>query len=163
MRELEFPAYPPVTGPRLRWSAIFAGAAVALAVLASLHTLGALGSSWAAIASGVAAYGAGGWFASRLSDSGRHADGVLYGLVAWAVVTLVMFYSPAFAARVMPPMAAYGTPVFLVVLCEAAAAAFGGAAGARLYLPVPIAEYRERRPGRPAPPPEEITPLRRQP
>jgi len=84
---------------------------------------------------------------------------VLYGLVAWAVVTLVMLYSPAFAARVMPPLAAHGVPVFLVILCEAAAAAFGGAAGARLYLPVPIEDYRAGRPGRRAPPVEEIVPV----
>lgn len=164
MRELDFPIYPTAAGPRLRWSPIFAGAAVTLAATAGLNILGVgLGllpaaaspisapvdvraGAWWTLASGVAAFWAGGWFASRLSDSGRRSDGVLYGLVAWATSTIGALYVPAFALGGVLSIAATGVFVFATIALEAAAAALGGLAGARLYLPVPITEYRRSHP-----------------
>lgn len=161
MRELEFPIYPLAVGPRLRWAAVAAGAAIALAVTVTLTVLGVglklfpgstsaaapatgigLAASWWSLGAGVAAYLAGGWFASRLSDCGRRADGVLYGLVTWAAGTLASVYLPAFALGAGTSISAAGTFAFATLALEAAAAALGGLAGARLYLPVPIAEYR---------------------
>lgn len=164
MKELEFPTYPSATGPRLRWSAVLAGAAVALAVTASLNILGVglgllpaaasaaaapagaasagPGSSWWTPASGVAAYWLGGWFTGRLSTSGHRSDGVIYGLVTWAASALAAVYVPAFALGGVLSIAASGVFVFATIALEAAAAALGGLVGARLYLPVPITEYR---------------------
>jgi hypothetical protein len=162
MKELEFPIYPAAAGPRLRWAAIFAGATIALAVIVSLNMLGvglgvfpaaasaaaapaaALGpaASWWTLGAGVGASGLGGWFSSRLSDCGRRADGVLYGLVTWGASTLASVYVPAFALGGGQWIAGSGTFVFSTVALQALAAAIGGVAGARLYLPVPITEYR---------------------
>jgi hypothetical protein len=103
------------------------------------------GASWWTLVSGGAAYGLGGWFSSRLSDSGRRADGVIYGLVTWAATTLAAVYVPAFALGGVLSLAASGAFVFATLALQAAAAALGGAAGARLYLPVPITEYRRGR------------------
>jgi hypothetical protein len=164
MRELEFPIYPVAAGPRLRWSAVAAGSAVTLAMTAGLNILGVglnllpaaaspvaapvdiRAGAWWTLASGVAAFWAGGWFASRLSDCGRRGDGVLYGLVAWAASTLAAFYVPAFALGGVLSIAATGLFVAATIALEAAAAALGGLAGARLYLPVPISEYRRAHP-----------------
>lgn len=163
MKELEFPTYPSATGPRLRWTAILAGASVALAAITSLNILGVglgvlpaaasavpavpaaaagpLASGWTC-ACGVAAYWLGSWFSGRLSDSGRRSDGVIYGLVTWAVSTLAAVYVPAFALGGVLTLPASGVFVFATIALEAGAAALGGLTGARLYLPVPITEYR---------------------
>lgn len=164
MRELEFPIYPVAAGPRLRWGAVIAGAAMAMAVTVALNVLGVglrifpgagpaaapaaaigLSASWWSLGAGIAAYAAGGWFASRLSDCGRRADGVLYGLVTWAAATLASVYAPAFALGGGAGVTASGIFAFATLALQAGAAALGGAAGGRLYLPVPIAEYRRHR------------------
>lgn len=161
MKELEYPTYPLGEGPRLRWSAILAGSAIALAVIVSFNVLGvALGffpgaapaaapavglgfsASWWTMGSGVAAHAAGAWFASRLSDCGGRGDGVLYGLVTWAFSTLAAVYVPAFALGGGIGLAGPGAIAFGTIALQAVAAALGGMAGARLYLPVPITEFR---------------------
>jgi hypothetical protein len=164
MRELDFPIYPVAAGPRLRWSSILAGAAVTLAVTTALNVLGVgLGllpaaasplsppidvraGAWWTLSSGVIAFGLGAWVASRLSDSGRRGDGVLYGLVCWSASTLASVYVPAFALGGVLSIAASGVFVFVTIALEAASAALGGLAGARLFLPVPITEYRRAHP-----------------
>lgn len=98
--------------------------------------------SWWMLASTVAAHWLGAWFASRLSDSGRRSDGVIYGVVTWAAATLASIYVPAVALGGVLSIAATGVFVFATIALQAAAAALGGLAGARLYLPVPISDYR---------------------
>lgn len=245
MKELDYPTYPSTTGPRLEWSAVFAGTAISLAVLAGLMVLGVsigflaapgagdaqglarglgIGGSAYILASGIASFYLGGWFASRLSNAGRPADGVLYGLVSWSATTLVaafLFTSaltglmgsamgvvgqaaqgvgqgagggiaqgggdigerlgsvgrqirdqvqsvtgeggggqaqqagaeqggagggvPQEAETASQAAGAFGLFGFLLMLCEAIAAAIGGRVGARLYRPVPINQYHPRR------------------
>lgn len=90
----------------IRWSAIFAGVVVGIAVQAMLGLLGFAGglSSMSSVYSGESAsFGpmlwamvsllisafAGGFFAARFSGSRRRADGALYGAVNWAVSVLL--------------------------------------------------------------------------
>ena len=40
MREMEYPAYPAASGPRVRWSSVLAGSVMTVAVLACLDILG---------------------------------------------------------------------------------------------------------------------------
>lgn len=167
MREMEYPAYPAASGPRVRWSSVLAGSAITIAVLASLDILGlglgyepaaaagAVPSSvtsgavpagaWWTLGSSLLAFFFGGWVASRLSDSGRRSDGVLFALVSWAVSALTALYFPAASLGGAMTIAASGVFMFLTLVAQAWAAGFGGFAGARLYLPVPAAEYRRHR------------------
>ncbi|HEX4048630.1 MAG TPA: hypothetical protein VH309_12375 [Elusimicrobiota bacterium] len=160
---MEFPAYPSAVGPRLRWSAVFAGVVVTLALLAALNILGvglnflaaagaevaagavpgATAGNWWTLLSGIAAFYAGAWFAARLSDSGRRADGVIFGLVAWATAALVSIFLPAAALGGVMTIGASGLFVFAAIALQAGASALGGLTGARLYLPVPVTEYRK--------------------
>ncbi len=164
MREMEYPSYPASAGPRLHWSAIFAGAATTLAFVACLNVLGVglnqlpaaagavppnafagyagQGGVWWTAFSGVVAYFCGGWLASRLCDSGRRSDGAFYGLVSWSAATLAALYLPAFALGGVLSIAASGVTVFAILVGEAIAAAVGGVVGARLYVPVPVEQYR---------------------
>ena len=166
MREMEYPAYPSVAGPRLRWSSILAGSAMTVAVLASLNVLGiglgysppaaagaipstvtagaVGGGAWWTLGAGLVAFYLGGWFSSRLSDSGRRCDGAIYGLVSWAVAALAPVFWPSAAFGGALTAAAPGVFVFMTLAAHAAAAGFGGVAGARLYLPVPVGDYRKR-------------------
>lgn len=238
MREIEYPSYSSIAGPRLHWSSIFAGTVMCMAVMATLMILGAgigflaapaadsgrglaaglgIGGAGYMLVSGLVSFYTGGWFASRLSDCGRPADGVLYGLVSWGVATLVgafMFTTAvtgvlsaaggavaktasgtaqgvgaAASARAgdgsiedrirsagdelrrqarrtrqdvgggnvdrgdiaekaetaSQAAGAVGIAGFVTLLLEGLAAALGGRAGARLYLPVPVGEFRGRR------------------
>ncbi|HXS99217.1 MAG TPA: hypothetical protein VN915_00915 [Elusimicrobiota bacterium] len=164
---MEYPAYPAASGPRVRWSSVLAGSALTVAVLASLDILGlglgyypaaaaaAIPSSvtsgavpagaWWTLGASLPAFFLGGWIASRLSDSGRRSDGVIFGLVSWAVSALTALYFPAASLGGAMTVAASGVFMFLTLLAQAWAAALGGFAGARLYLPVPAAEYRRHR------------------
>jgi hypothetical protein len=89
----------------MRWGAVFAGLAVGLAVHLLLMILGAAAGfsalnagaaaqmsvtagTWNIISTLAAAF-CGGYVAARTSGLGRAADGVLYGLVAWGVTTLL--------------------------------------------------------------------------
>ncbi|MBI4347206.1 MAG: hypothetical protein HY553_10150 [Elusimicrobia bacterium] len=158
MRELEYPSYPTSTGPRLRWSEIFAGSAVTLALLAAFNALGiGLGlqpsdvdfaiapKAWWAPACGVVAFFVGGWCASRLSDSGGRSDGVLYGVICWAAATVLSVLWPFDALGGLQDLGLSGIVVCAMILLEAAAAGLGGILGARLYLPVPVSEYHRTR------------------
>jgi hypothetical protein len=166
MREMEYPAYPAASGPRVRWSSVFAGSVMTTAVLATLNILGlglgyypaaaggavpgsaafgaAPAGAWWSLGASVLAFFFGGWLASRLSDSGRRSDGVLFGLVAWAVSALAAMYFPAASLGGALTAASSGVFVFLTLLAQAIAGGIGGFLGARLYLPVPATEYRRR-------------------
>ena len=90
----------------IRWSAIFAGVVVGIAVQAMLGLLGFAGGLssmsgvysgesasfgpmlWAMVSLLVSAF-AGGFFAARFSGSRRRGDGALYGAVNWAVSVLL--------------------------------------------------------------------------
>lgn len=168
MREMEYPSYSAGSaGPRLNWSAVLAGSAVTLAALACLNVLGVglnllpaaasadgaipaatagPGVIWWPSLSGIGSFYLGGWIASRLCDSGRRADGVIFGIVSWAVSTLATVYVPAFALGGTLSIAASGATAFATMALEAAAAALGGSAGARLYLPVPVDQFRRTHP-----------------
>lgn len=93
---------------RVSWPAIFAGVALALAVQLLLNLLGVgVGAAvfdldgagsvsiasglWFAL-SGVIAALTGGFAASRLSGRAGTTTGVLHGLTAWAVTTLIVVY-----------------------------------------------------------------------
>jgi hypothetical protein len=106
---------------RVSWGAIFAGAAIATAVMVLLGLLGvAIGATisdpvsgdtpsakafgigaglwW--IVSGILALLAGGWAAARMAGLRRKGEGPLHGLVTWAVTTigLVVLMSSAIGA-----------------------------------------------------------------
>lgn len=106
---------------RVSWGAIFAGAAIAMAIMVLLGLLGvAIGATisdpvsgdtpsaeaygvgaglwW--IVSGILALLAGGWAAARLAGLRRKGEGPLHGLVTWAVTTtaLVLLMSSAIGA-----------------------------------------------------------------
>ena len=158
MRELTYPSYPAASGPRLFWPAIAAGTAVSAAVtgclilagltlglldpagLAAPRTLGPAGG-FVLLVSCSAGFFAGGWTASRLSDSGRDADGMIYGLVTWAAAACAGMALFALSVGAGRAAGALGTAELISVAAAALAAAAGGRAGARLYLPVPVAEF----------------------
>lgn len=176
MRELDYPTYAmsSAAGPRLRWSSIFAGCVMWLATMACLGLLGAgigfmaapnggagadatslgiIGAAYLAACGIVSAF-VGSWVASRLTDSGRAADGVIYGLVCWATTTLVSVLliggaaGGLFASEALTRASAFSTAGIMglygfgLMVVEAIAAALGGRAGARLYVPVPVSEFR---------------------
>lgn len=93
--------------PAIRWGAVLAGVAVGISVQLALTLLGvATGLSatdvattegstlgrgalmWAGVSMLIAAL-AGGYVAARMSGLKRKADGVLHGVVAWSVTTLL--------------------------------------------------------------------------
>lgn len=91
--------------PAIRWSAVLAGVAVGVSVQLVLSLLGiASGLSavdieqrdypgvgpliWAGVSMLIAAF-VGGYVAARMSGLKRKADGVLHGVVSWAVTTLL--------------------------------------------------------------------------
>lgn len=97
---------------RISWGAVFAGALLALITELALSLLGAgiglstvdplqeqnpvngLGTGavvWYGISTLVALY-VGGLVAGRLAGAPRRADGLLHGLLSWALVTLFTFY-----------------------------------------------------------------------
>lgn len=159
MRELEYPMYPSAAGPRLRWSEIAAGAAVTLSLLAAFNFLGVgLGfvptgaeilpvapKAWWPVLVGALSFFTGAWFASRLSDSGGRSDGVIYGVVSWAAATLGMLVLPIDIFGGLLDAPASGVLVFASMIAHCLAAAAGGLAGARFYVPVPVAEYHRTR------------------
>jgi len=96
---------------RVSWGAIFAGAAIATAIMVLLGLLGiAIGATisdpisgdtpsakafgigaglwW--IVSGILALLAGGWASARMAGLRRKGEGPLHGLVTWAVTTLAL-------------------------------------------------------------------------
>jgi hypothetical protein len=95
----------------ISWGAILAGIAVTMVIYIGLNLLGlAVGASvidmmedplsfefatgtvvWIA-ASGLISLFAGGWVAGRMSRSYSEVDGVVHGIVVWAVASLVMFF-----------------------------------------------------------------------
>lgn len=98
---------------RIAWGAVFAGVVLAIGIQVLLNMLGAgigastidplrgdtpnaevLGISAALwwILSGLIALFIGGWTAARLAGIPRQVDGMLHGLLAWALSTLVVFY-----------------------------------------------------------------------
>lgn len=102
----------PAAIKRASWGAIFAGATVALVLQlmlnllgiaaglgavdltsggASLQDLGVGAAIWLAIAT-IIAFFTGGWVAGRLAGLPRMLDGLLHGVVAWAVGSFVIFY-----------------------------------------------------------------------
>ncbi len=114
---LESPVYaaPQAYAPpqrRISWGAVFAGALLALITELALSLLGAgiglstidplqeqnpvngLGTGaviWYGLSTLVALY-VGGLVAGRLAGAPRRADGLLHGLLSWALVTLFTFY-----------------------------------------------------------------------
>lgn len=105
----------PASIRRVSWGAIFGGAVVALVVQLALNLLGlaiglgaidpatetnplsglGLGAGiWLALSTVVALF-IGGWAAGRLAGLPRRKDGLLHGVIAWAVVTLFTFYMVA--------------------------------------------------------------------
>ncbi len=108
---LESPAYA-APHKRISWGAVFAGALLALVTELGLGLLGAgsglstidplqeqnpmsgIGTGaiiWYGLSTLVALY-AGGLVAGRLAGAARRADGLLHGLLSWALVTLFTFY-----------------------------------------------------------------------
>ena len=163
MREMDYPLYPSLSGPRLYWSAILGGAVINLALMMTARALGvSLGIVAAPTAAastalpigqgpvgplflwacGFAAFFFGGWVASRLSTSGRPSDGVIHGLVAWATALVsVPFLYSALVGGLFGAVA-FGKVGLGMMITTGVAAAFGGRFGARLYRPVPIEEYK---------------------
>ncbi len=104
--------------PAVRWGAIFAGVAAGVSVqlvltlfgiatglssteVADLNGGAAMGALlWAGVSMLVAAF-VGGYVAARMSGLHRKADGVLHGLVSWAVTTLLFASVAAFAGGSM--------------------------------------------------------------
>ncbi len=91
--------------PAIRWGAVFAGVAVGVSVQLALTLLGiasGLSSSdvnqgdtagmgplvWAGLSMLIAAF-IGGYVSARMTGLKRKVDGVLHGVVAWAVTTLL--------------------------------------------------------------------------
>jgi hypothetical protein len=101
----------PVGLRHISWGAILAGIAVTMVIYIALNLLGlAVGASvidmledplsfefatgtvvWIA-ASGLISLFAGGWVAGRMSRSYHEVDGMVHGIVVWAVASLVMFF-----------------------------------------------------------------------
>jgi hypothetical protein len=166
MREMEYPSYPALSGPRLYWSAVLGGTVIDLALMMVSRALGVslgivaaptatastalpigqgIGGPLFLWACGFAAFFCGGWVASRLSTSGRPSDGVIYGLVSWAAALVaVPFLYSALVGGLFGPVA-FGKVGLGMMLTTGVAAALGGSFGARLYRPVPIEEYRTTR------------------
>ena len=103
---------PPSAIKRISWGAILAGAFIALVVQLGLGLLGlAIGLGaidpgteanplsgigigtgiWLAISTLIALF-AGGYVAARMAGLPRRPDGILHGLVAWSLVTVLTFY-----------------------------------------------------------------------
>ena len=101
---------PPVR--RISWRSIFAGVVVALVLQLTLNLLGLSvgagvidpaseqdplngigigGGIWLVI-SGVIALFAGGWTAGHLANMPKAMDGILHGILAWGLITLLSFY-----------------------------------------------------------------------
>lgn len=97
---------------RISWGAILAGVLIAVVIQISLSLLGlgiglstidpktdahplsglGIGSAiWYIVSSLIALY-AGGWIAGRLSPTKRLFDGIIHGILAWSLVTLVTLY-----------------------------------------------------------------------
>ncbi len=97
---------------RISWGAVFAGVLIAVVVQIALSLLGlgiglstidpktdahptsglGIGSAiWYMLSSLIALF-AGGWIAGRLSPTKRVFDGIIHGLLAWSLVTLVTLY-----------------------------------------------------------------------
>lgn len=91
--------------PAVRWGAVLAGVTVGISVQlvltllgiasglsgpspAQVHPVGSLALLWAGISMLLAAF-VGGYVAARMSGLKRKADGILHGVVAWAVTTLL--------------------------------------------------------------------------
>ncbi|MGH8470416.1 MAG: PhnA-like protein, partial [Gammaproteobacteria bacterium] len=98
---------------RIAWGAVFAGVILAIGIQVLLNMLGTgigastidplrgntpdadvLGMSAAVwwILSSLIALFVGGWTAARLAGIPRQVDGMLHGLLAWGLSTLVVFY-----------------------------------------------------------------------
>ncbi len=105
-------ARPPITS-RVAWSAVFAGGILAFGGQAllgllgagvgfstvdplqgdtpSLTTMGTAAMLWL-LFSGLVSLFFGGWVAGRLSGTTSKGEGMLHGLLAWALSTLIVFY-----------------------------------------------------------------------
>lgn len=127
--------------PVIRWGAVFAGVAVGVCVQLVLTLLGiATGLSstsvtegepvgvgpllWAGVSMLIAAY-VGGYVAARMTGLKRKVDGVLHGVVSWAVTTLL------FATLATSAGGAMMSGIFTNVMpaTSAGAGASGGTAG----------------------------------
>jgi hypothetical protein len=103
--------------PAIRWGAVFAGVAVGVSVQLALTLLGiASGLSstdvsqgetvgmgpliWAGLSMLIAAF-IGGYVAARMTGLKRKVDGVLHGVVAWAVTTLLFAFLATSAGGTM--------------------------------------------------------------
>ncbi len=104
---------------RISWNAIFAGVIIALTVASLLNLLGlglgltaftantdvaatiGIGSIIWLIFSGIVAMLIGGWVAGALADIAQPAEGILHGLVTWALATLFTFMLMATATGVL--------------------------------------------------------------
>ncbi|MET0299900.1 MAG: hypothetical protein ABW036_09065 [Flavitalea sp.] len=100
------------TFKRISWAAVFAGVLIAIVIQISLTLLGmgiglstvdpleennpvaGLGIAAAIwyVVSGLVALFAGGWVAGRLARSPRMSEGVIHGLLSWALMTMVVLY-----------------------------------------------------------------------
>ena len=94
----------PTLCPRTSWAAVFAGVTVALMTNLMISVLGiSVGISAIDLGAGAVAIGAGlwwivggltalffgGWIAGHLSDTWRTSDGIIHGLLVWAVSSLL--------------------------------------------------------------------------
>lgn len=100
------------TVKRISWGSVFAGVLIAIVIQLALSLLGigiglstvdpmteanpmaGLGTGtaiWYAFSSLIALF-AGGWIAGRLAQTPRLFDGIIHGLLAWSLVTLLTFY-----------------------------------------------------------------------
>lgn len=111
-RDAEEPERAVAVVSRVSWGAIFGGTVVVLVLMMTLNMLGlgigllsinpgeeanpleGLGTGAAIwwIASWVVAFFAGGWVAGRLSGRLRNAGGMLHGIVAWGLSSIVVFW-----------------------------------------------------------------------
>jgi hypothetical protein len=144
--------------PRIKWSAVFAGWAVGLA-LQTVLTLAGLGfgawaidlhdvnpaegipvgaAVWTGLSMLVSAF-AGGYLTARLSGSAERSDGVYHGIVVWGVNWLVFVWltTTAMATMIGGAFSLFGTTLQTLApgLSNAASAALSRTAG-RIHLSV---------------------------
>lgn len=138
--------------PTVRWGAVLAGVAVGISIQLALtllgiasglssaaatpaHAAGILALAWTGISMLIAAF-AGGYVAARMSGLKRTSDGVLHGMVCWAVTTLLFAALATSAGGAMVSGLFSGMPPASVAASAnrpaAGASASGGELGAML-------------------------------